>query len=212
MIATTSHSTKAYRLRALGADAVVNYLEVPEWGERVRELTNGRGVERVVEVGGPGTIEQSLRAVAYGGEIAFMGYLSKDNPSLDFFKLKHSGAVFRNIMVGDRAGLEDLARTIEMAKIQPVIDRVFDCEAAQDALAYLGTDSMLGKSSSTSSTRVETGRSRYVPGPHCPPNFGASGGLSILRRTLWASLIRLPNMRMLKWTPTVPLAEGGACT
>ena len=131
MIATTSHSTKAYRLRALGADAVVNYLEVPEWGERVRELTNGRGVERVVEVGGPGTIEQSLRAVAYGGEIAFMGYLSKDNPSLDFFKLKHSGAVFRNIMVGDRAGLEDLARTIEMAKIQPVIDRVFDFEAAQ---------------------------------------------------------------------------------
>jgi NADPH:quinone reductase-like Zn-dependent oxidoreductase len=145
VIATTSNSAKAERLRALGADAVVNYLDVPAWGERVCVLTNGRGVDRVVEVGGPGTIEQSLRAVAYGGEIASMGYLSNDNPSLDFFKLKHSGAVFRNIMVGDRAGLEDLTRTVEMAKIQPVIDRVFEFEAARDALAYLRTGQHVGK-------------------------------------------------------------------
>ena len=81
VIATTSSAAKAEQLKALGAAHIVNYVDEPEWGRRVRVLTDGRGVDRVVEVGGPGTIAQSLRAVALGGEIASIGFLSTENPT-----------------------------------------------------------------------------------------------------------------------------------
>lgn len=145
VIATTSSAAKAERLRALGAKEVVNYKEEPQWGERVRALTAGQGVDRVVEVGGPGTIGQSLQAVASGGEIASIGFLSTDNPGIDFFKLKLSGATFRNIAVGDRDGLEGVARAVAMARVKPVVDRVFDFESAKEAFAYLDSASHFGK-------------------------------------------------------------------
>jgi NADPH:quinone reductase-like Zn-dependent oxidoreductase len=145
VIATTSSASKQERLQALGADEVVNYKEEPQWGERVRALTGGRGVDRVVEVGGPATIGQSLLAVRYGAEIASIGFLSTENPGIDFFKLKLSGAIFRNIAVGDRDGLQDVARTVAMAGLKPVIDRVFDFENAREAFIYLDTGSHFGK-------------------------------------------------------------------
>jgi NADPH:quinone reductase-like Zn-dependent oxidoreductase len=145
VIATTSSPAKAERLRSLGADEVVNYKEQPQWGERVRALSGGRGVDRVVEVGGPGTIGESLRAVAYGGEIASIGFLTTENPGIDFFELKRSGATFRNIAVGNREGLQDLARAVAMAGVKPVIDRIFDFEAAKEDFAYLESGSHFGK-------------------------------------------------------------------
>ena len=145
VIATTSSAAKADRLRSLGADGIVNYKEEPHWGERVRSLAGGLGVDRVVEVGGPGTIGESLQAVAYGGEIASIGFLTTDNPGIDFFKLKRSGATFRNIAVGSREGLQELARAIAMVGIKPMIDRVFDFDAAKEAFAYLESGSHFGK-------------------------------------------------------------------
>ena len=136
---------KADRLQSFGAEEVVNYKDELNWGERVRALSGGRGVDRVVEVGGPGTIGESLRAVAYGGEIASIGFLSTENPGIDFFALKRSGATFRNIAVGNREGLQDLARAVAMAGVKPVIDRVFDFEAAKEAFAYLESGSHFGK-------------------------------------------------------------------
>jgi NADPH:quinone reductase-like Zn-dependent oxidoreductase len=70
VIATTSNARNGERLKSLGADAVVDYVENPQWAEAVRALTAGRGVDRVVDVGGPGTLAESLKAVAYGGEVA----------------------------------------------------------------------------------------------------------------------------------------------
>lgn len=145
VIATTSSAGKAERLKALGAGQVVNYVDDPEWGKRVRALTGGRGVDRVVEVGGPGTISQSLRAVAVGGEIASIGFLSTENPGIDFFQLKLSGASFRNVTVGDRAGLLDLTRAVANTGLKPVIDRVFEFEDAQAAFAHLESGTHLGK-------------------------------------------------------------------
>jgi alcohol dehydrogenase len=145
VIATTSSAAKADRLRSLGADGIVNYKEEPHWGERVRTLAGGRGVDRVVEVGGPGTIGESLQAVAYGGEIASIGFLTTDNPGIDFFELKRSGATFRNIAVGSREGLQELARAITLVGIKPMIDRVFDFDAAKEAFAYLESGSHFGK-------------------------------------------------------------------
>lgn len=145
VIGTTSSAAKAERLKALGASEVVNYAEDPEWGRAVRALTGGRGVDRVVEVGGPGTIAQSLRAVALGGEIASIGFLSTENPGIDFFQLKRSGASFRNISVGDRAGLLELSRVVAATGLRPVIDRVFAFEDAHDAFRHLESGAHMGK-------------------------------------------------------------------
>ena len=145
VIATTSSPAKADQLKALGAAEVVNYRDDPEWGRSVRALTGGRGVDRVVEVGGPGTFAQSLRAVAVGGEIASIGYLSTDNPGIDFFKLKTSGANFRNIGVGDRAALLDLTRAVAATGLRPIIDRVFAFGEAREAFAHLESGAHLGK-------------------------------------------------------------------
>ncbi|HZZ33153.1 MAG TPA: NAD(P)-dependent alcohol dehydrogenase [Phenylobacterium sp.] len=145
VIATTSSAAKAEQLKALGAKEVVNYVDDPEWGKAVRALTGGRGVDRVVEVGGPGTIAQSLRAVALGGEIASIGFLSTENPGIDFFQLKTSGASFRNITVGHRAALLDLNRAIALTGLQPVIDRVYAFDEAREAFSHLEGGAHLGK-------------------------------------------------------------------
>jgi alcohol dehydrogenase len=145
VIATTSSDAKGEQLKAMGAAHVVNYAKDPDWGNRVRALTGGRGVDRVVEVGGPGTIAQSLRAVALGGEIASIGFLSTDNPGIDFFQLKSSGASFRNITVGDRSGLIELTRVVASAGLKPVIDRVFDFDEARAAFDHLEGGTHMGK-------------------------------------------------------------------
>ncbi|KRB48995.1 alcohol dehydrogenase [Phenylobacterium sp. Root700] len=145
VIATTSSAAKADQLKALGAAHVVNYVDEPQWGRQVRALTDGRGVDRVVEVGGPGTIAQSLRAVAVGGEITSIGFLSTENPGVDFFQLKASGASFRNITVGDRAALLDLNRAVAASGLKPVIDRVFAFDEAREAFAHLESGAHLGK-------------------------------------------------------------------
>ena len=123
----------------------MNYKEEPRWGDRVRALTGGRGVDCVVEVGGPGTMGESLRAVRAGGEIASIGFLSTERTDIDFFALFGSGATFRHISVGSREGLQDVARAIAMAGIKPVIDRVFDFERAKEAFAHLESGSHFGK-------------------------------------------------------------------
>ena len=143
VIATTSSDAKAARLRALGADEVVNYLTAPDWGEQVRSLSGG-GVDRVVEVGGPGTFSQSLRAVRHGGEVASIGFLTGGTESIDFYALKRSGAVVRQIGVGDRSGLEDFCRMAGWG-LRPVIGGEFGFEQAREAFAALEARRHVGK-------------------------------------------------------------------
>jgi len=145
VIATTSSGGKAERLRSLGADEVVDYLAEPKWGERVRALTDGRGVDRVVEVGGPATVNQSLRAVARGGEVVLIGFLTEENPGIDYFHLKGTGATVRAISVGDRTNLEETVRAVATSGIRPVIDRVFAFEEAKEAFAHLQAARHFGK-------------------------------------------------------------------
>lgn len=145
VIATTSSAAKAERLRAMGADEVINYNDVPEWGERAKQLTGGRGVDRVVDVGGPSTVGQSIAAVGYGGEVILVGFLGKADPTIDFFALFASGAAVRPIFVGDRAALRSVARTVDAAGIRPVIDRTFAFDDARDAFAHLRDAKHVGK-------------------------------------------------------------------
>ena len=145
VFATTSSTAKAERLRALGADHVVDYVQMPDWGKRVRELTGGVGVDRVIETGGAGTIEQSLRAVAAGGVVALIGFLSGEAPGLDFNRLFTSGAATQPIRVGSRADLQDLVRVAVATRLAPVIDQVFGFDEAPAAFQRLLDGRHVGK-------------------------------------------------------------------
>jgi NADPH:quinone reductase-like Zn-dependent oxidoreductase len=145
VISTTSSKAKSEVLRKLGADEVIDYSQIEEWGARAKKLTGGKGVNRVIEVGGPATINQSLKAIAFDNEIVLIGFLTKDNPGIDYFDLTGSGALLRSVNVGNRQELESLVRTIDAAGIHPVIDSVFDFKDAIDALKFLQEGKHVGK-------------------------------------------------------------------
>lgn len=145
VISTTSSADKARTLLDLGADEVINYRDTPHWAARVLELTAQQGVERVVEVGGPATIKQSLEAVAFHGEVLLVGFLGEAGEPIGFFDLMRCGASLRSINVGDRTMLEECLKATAMAKIVPVIDRVFLASQAREAFEYLRCGEHIGK-------------------------------------------------------------------
>ncbi|WOB07962.1 NAD(P)-dependent alcohol dehydrogenase [Piscinibacter gummiphilus] len=136
VIATTSSADKAERLRTLGADAVLNYHETPAWAEAVRALTAGAGVQRVVEVGGGATLALSLRAVAFSGEVAFIGTLADGPATLDANALFASGATLRVIAAGSTAQLAQMARAVAVNRLRPPLGQVFGFDDARAAFAH----------------------------------------------------------------------------
>src|SRR5260370_20597233 len=151
VIATTSSEEKAQRLKALGADEVINYRTTPDWHVAVRELTGGRGVDQVIEVGGPGTIEQSIKSTNVSGEIALIGSLAGTGSisgSTVLRVLRHSIAgvvTLRSIAAGNRAHFLALNRAIALHRLKPVIDRVFPFEDAQAMARFSARKSHFGK-------------------------------------------------------------------
>mgnify|MGYP001083729730 CR=1 FL=1 len=144
VIATTSSEAKADRLRALGAAEVINYRTTPEWSKAARASSGGRGVDHVIEVGGAGTFEQSLRAVRRGGTISFIGRLAAPaefNANWIFIK----SVRVQGIYVGSREMFENMNRAIQAAGLRPVVDRVFAFEEARQALRYLESGAHFGK-------------------------------------------------------------------
>ncbi|MBV8610263.1 MAG: NAD(P)-dependent alcohol dehydrogenase [Singulisphaera sp.] len=144
VIATSSSDEKLERVRALGASDGINYKTTPDWDRRARELTGGRGVDHVVEVGGAGTLPRSLNAVRMGGRISQIGILSgagEVNPIPILMKNVHVQGIF----VGSRAMFEDMNRAIGLSQLRPVIDRVFDFDVARDALRHMESGAHFGK-------------------------------------------------------------------
>jgi NADPH:quinone reductase-like Zn-dependent oxidoreductase len=146
VIATTSTAEKAERLKALGAAEVVNYAETPNWDEKARELTDGRGVDSVVEIGGPGTMAMSLKALAVGGHISLIGAsLSSSGTGLDPLLLTGHGITLGSISVGSRTDFEAMNRAIEMHRLRPVIDRTFPFAEAKEAYRHFLDRGHFGK-------------------------------------------------------------------
>ncbi len=144
VIATSSSDEKLNRVRELGASEVINYKETPNWGKRVRELTNGRGVDHVVEVGGAGTLAQSFTAVRRGGNIALIGVLTgagEVNP----MPILMNAINVHGIYVGSRRMFEDMNQTIESEKMKPVVDREFAFDEAREALRLMEAGGHFGK-------------------------------------------------------------------
>ncbi|HTE16060.1 MAG TPA: NAD(P)-dependent alcohol dehydrogenase [Burkholderiales bacterium] len=144
VIATTSSDEKTARLHALGIADVINYRTLADWDARVRELTGGRGADLVVEVGGPGSLARSIAALRYCGHISVVGSLA-GKATIDPGPLFAKRASLCGIQVGSRDMFEAMNRAIEVAKLKPVIDRVFDFNDARAAYEYLATGKHFGK-------------------------------------------------------------------
>ena len=143
--ATSSSDEKLERLRQLGADHTLNYRETPEWGKTVFEQTGGRGVDVIVEVGGSGTLPQSIRAICMGGHISMIGVLtgiSGDVPTAELFQ---KNAVISGITVGSRAHQNDMVAAIDANGIEPVIDQSFELAAIADAFRLQESQQHFGK-------------------------------------------------------------------
>jgi NADPH:quinone reductase-like Zn-dependent oxidoreductase len=145
VIATTSDAEKSERLKALGADNVINYRTTPDWDQAVRDLTHGRGVDCVVEVGGAGTLEKSLRAAALEGHISLVGWLDKDVSTISIGAISATVVRMRRIAVGSRAQFIAMNRAIGLHRLKPVVDRVFPFSNAVDAFRYYRAGGGFGK-------------------------------------------------------------------
>ena len=143
VIATSSSDAKLTRARKLGADATLNYKAEKDWGAKVAELAGG-GIDHVVEVGGLGTLGQSIRAVGFGGEIALIGVLSMQGDA-NPMPLMVKGAGLRGIFVGSAAMARDLNDFVDAHQVKPVVDRVFDFTEAKAAYAYQASAELFGK-------------------------------------------------------------------
>ncbi|GAD96447.1 alcohol dehydrogenase, putative [Paecilomyces variotii No. 5] len=149
VIATTSTKEKAKLLEKLGADHIINYREVPEWGLTAKALTGGVGVDCVVDVAGPSTLKQSAMSVKLDGTINIIGNAGgpgKDIPNLLDCWLNLF--IARGIWVGNRLQMEDMCRAIEanISQLRPVVDsKVFTLEQAKEAIDYLEAGEHEGK-------------------------------------------------------------------
>ncbi|MCY1288098.1 alcohol dehydrogenase [compost metagenome] len=145
VIATTSSDAKQERLLALGADQVINYKNQPEWGDVVLAATGGRGVDIVVEVGGPGTLPQSIRACAPGGHIALIGVLTGFSGSIPTVEMMRKQQTLRGLIVGSREQQQDMVRALENFSWRPVIDSSYPLEQIAEAFAHQKAAKHFGK-------------------------------------------------------------------
>lgn len=144
-IITSSSDEKLQRAKELGADALINYKEREDWDKAVLELTEKRGVDTVVEVGGSGTMQKSVNAVKMGGHIAVIGVLASGGEGINPVTVLQKAIKMHGIFVGSRQMFEDMNRLIAQNKITPIIDKTFDFSEAKDALKYMENGAHFGK-------------------------------------------------------------------
>ena len=145
VVITSSSNEKLERARGLGADETVNYRQTPAWAEAVREATGGLGVDHVVELGGPGTLEQSIQATRVGGRISLIGVLTGMAGAVNPTPIMRSSLCLQGIYVGSREMCEAMNRAIGLHGLAPVIDRVFDFAEARAAFHHMRSAGHFGK-------------------------------------------------------------------
>ncbi len=145
VIATTGSENKVARLRELGAAEVINYKTTPEWDKRVMELTGGEGADHILDVGGAGTLLRALPAVRAGGFITVIGLLTGMGGQINPLGILFRAAHVVGIRVGSREMFEDMNRAINVNRMRPIIDRVFQFDEAAAALDYLASGKHFGK-------------------------------------------------------------------
>ena len=142
---TSSSDEKLARAKALGADHLVNYRTTPEWSRAVREATGGVGADLIIEVGGGGTIEQSMRAIRIGGHVAIVGVVGGLGGPFNTAALIGNSAKLQGLSVGSRDMFEAMCRLIELHRIAPVVDKVFPWTDVKAAFAAMQGGEHFGK-------------------------------------------------------------------
>ncbi len=145
VIATSSSEAKLEKLRGLSADHVINYKENPDWGKTAFEMTGGRGVDEVVEIGGPGTMAQSINACRPGGHISLIGVLTGISGEVPTAALFSRNITLSGITVGSRRHQEDMVDAINAAGFKPVIDSRFPLDEIAAAFAHQASQQHFGK-------------------------------------------------------------------
>jgi NADPH:quinone reductase-like Zn-dependent oxidoreductase len=145
VIATSCSDLKLERLRELGATHVVNYRQNPDWSRAVLEVTHGAGVDHIIETGGAGTLDQSIKATAVGGCISVIGMLTGASGTFDTLPILKKTLRLQGVVVGSVEMFERMVGTIENLDIIPVIDRTFDMHDIVAALKYLESGRHVGK-------------------------------------------------------------------
>lgn len=145
VVVTSSSDEKLARMRTLGADVAVNYRTEPKWGEKIIELTGGRGVDVVLENVGRETLDQSMQACAPNARIVMIGTgpLPKDLPKMPGFYVKN--LMMKAISNGSVRMLTELVRALDAAKLAPIVDREFPFEQAVEAYRFFAGSSHIGK-------------------------------------------------------------------
>lgn len=144
VIITSSSNAKLEKAKQLGADEGINYKETPAWEEKVRELTGGAGVHHVVEVGGAGTFNQSVKAVRLGGTISLIGVLAGKG-DVNLMPLLMKAVRVHGVFVGSREIFEAMNLAISQHRLKPVVDRVFSFGEIQAALKHMESAAHFGK-------------------------------------------------------------------
>lgn len=145
VIVTSSSDEKLERARALGADHLINYRTDPDWEKRAKELTAGAGVDHIIEVGGAGTFNRSLRAIRIGGQISLIGNLSGNATEVNLVSILMQNIRVQGMLVGNRDGFEAMNRAIDIARLKPVVDRVFPFAESPEAFRYMADGNHFGK-------------------------------------------------------------------
>lgn len=145
VIATSSSDAKLQRLRDLGADHLINYKSQPDWGRAARDWTGGLGVDHVVEVGGPGTLAQSIEAVRVGGHIALIGILTGLGGEVPTAALMARQARLQGLIVGSRSHQQEFVRALEATGMRPVIDSTYALRDLAAAFRHQGAGAHFGK-------------------------------------------------------------------
>lgn len=146
VIITSSSDEKLERARALGADETINYRSHPEWQDKVLQLTDGVGVDLVVEVGGAGTLERSLFATRLNGYIGVIGVLTGVEASgLSLARAFSNQLRLQGIYVGSRKMFEAMNTAISQHHLKPVVHDVIPFSEARRAYELLESGKHLGK-------------------------------------------------------------------
>jgi NADPH:quinone reductase-like Zn-dependent oxidoreductase len=145
VIATTSSDSKSEALRQLGAAHVINYREEIDWSRQVLELTGGSGVDHIIETGGAGTLDQSIKSAAVGGSISVIGMLSGAYGTFDTLPILRKTLTLQGIVSGSVEMFERMIDWLEALQIKPVIDRTFEMQDIVSALKYLESGRHVGK-------------------------------------------------------------------
>lgn len=145
VLAITSSREKAHRLETMGAAAVVNYTETPRWSDAILELTGGKGVDKVVEIGGDTTIQQSVDCTRYGGEIGLVGFVTGLGGGLPPIEILKKSVTIRGMAIGPRLTFEMLLAGMSMTQVHPVVDSVFPFNKYKEAYQRLQSGNHVGK-------------------------------------------------------------------